>query len=215
MPLYIIFIIVSFFASILGLQVKENRTPVLISFSFFLFLSAVAEVIGWEMSERYISNLALYNFFTMFEFLFYLFFFRSVFSSSRMKKIILIAIVSYFICDLVDIFFIQKGSFHSYTYVLGCTLVVIFSITYFNFLFRFPETGSLAKNPFFWIGIGLLFYYTCTLPRYGLQNFITNIAPYYDNLLTLIGDLLNIVLYSLFSIGFLCKINFRKLLRLS
>jgi hypothetical protein len=211
MPFYIIVIFISFFASVLGLLVKENRIPVLISFSIFLLLSAVVEYIGWNLSRKYIHTVALYNFFTLFEFIFYLFFFMLVFVSKKMKKIILIVIISYFVCALLNIFFVQKNTFHSYTYVLGCILVVIFSIAYFYFLFRFPETGSLVKNPFFWIGIGLLFYYTCTFSIYGLQNFITNTMRYYNRILTLIGDLLNIVLYTLFSIGFLCKINFRKL----
>jgi hypothetical protein len=215
MPFYITVIIISFLASILGLSVKENQVPVLISFSCFLFLSAVVEFIGWKLSMKYINTVALYNFFTLFEFIFYLFFFRSVFTSSRMKRIILVVMIAYCICVFLNIFFIQKGIFHSYTYVLGCMLIVIFSIAYFYFLFRFPETGSLVKNPFFWIGIGLLFYYTCTIPVYGLQNFITHTVRYYNRILTLIEDLLNIVLYTLFSIGFLCKINFRKLLGLS
>jgi len=215
MPFYIIVIIISFFTSILGLLVKDNRIPVLISFSFFLFLSAVVESIGWKMSAKYYNTIALYNFFTLFEFIFYLFFFRSVFTSNRMKKMILIAIVFYAVCALLNIFFIQRGSFHTYTYVLGCILVVIFSIAYFYFLFRFPETGSLVRNPFFWIGIGLLFYYTCTFSLYGLENFITEKMKFYNKLLFLVSDLLNISLYTLFSIGFLCKINFRKLSGLS
>jgi hypothetical protein len=214
MPFYIIVIIISFFASLIGLSVKENRIPVLISFSFFLLLTAAVEYTGWKLSMKYINTIALYNFFTLFEFIFYLLFFRAVFSSSRMKKTILAAIIAYFVCCVLNIFFVQKGIFNSYTYVLGCILIVIFSIVYFYFLFRFPETGSLIKNPFFWIGIGLLFYYTCTIPVYGMQNFITITVQHYNWILTFIEDVLNIMLYSLFSIGFLCKVNFRKLLGL-
>lgn len=214
MPFYIIVIIISFFTSLIGLSVKENRIPVLISFSFFLLLTAAVEYIGWKLSMKYINTIALYNFFTLFESVFYLLFFRAVFSSSRMKKTILTAIIAYFVCWVLNILFVQKGIFNSYTYVLGCILIVVFSIAYFYFLFRFPESGSLIKNPFFWIGIGLLFYYTCTIPVYGMQNFITITVRHYNWILTFIEDVLNIMLYSLFSIGFLCKINFRRLLGL-
>ena len=161
---------------------------------------------------KFINTILLYNVFTLFEFVFYLLFFRAVFSSKRMKKTILAATAGFCICWVLNIMFVQQGSFNSYTYVLGCILIVIFSIAYFYFLFRFPETGSLIKNPFFWIGIGLLFYYTCTIPVYGMQNFITVTVQHYNRILTFIEDILNIMLYSLFSIGFLCKINFRKLL---
>jgi len=215
MPYYIKVIIISFVASLLGLLVKTNRIVILIFFSFFLLLSAVVEYIGWKMSVKNYNNLALYNFFTLFEFIFYLFFFRSILAGKKMKRLILIIMIIYCVCGLLNILFLQKGAFHTYTYVLGCMLVAIFSIVYFYFLFRFPETGSLAKNPFFWIGIGLLFYYTCTFSLYGLDNFITNSMHFYNRILRRTGDLLNVLLYTLFSIGFLCKINFRKLSGLS
>jgi hypothetical protein len=211
MPFYIIVILISFIASIIGLSLKENRIPVLVSFSYFLLLSFVIEYIAWSLSRRFITNTILYNYFTAFEFIFYLFFFWSVFTGSRMKKIILAVIIFYILCAVLNINFIQKGVFHSYTYNLGSMLIVIFSITYFYFLFRFPEKNSLTKNPFFWIGIALLFYYTCTFFIYGLQNFITITIKNYNTILTRIEDFLNIVLYTLFSIGFLCKIKFRKL----
>jgi|SRR5450432_1371569 len=216
MPVYIIVIIISFFASVIGLAlVKDYRIPVLISFSLFLLLSSIVEYIGWKLSMSFKNTVLLYNLFSLFEFLFYLFFFRSVFTSRRTKKAITVVMIAYFAVALINMFFIQKNTFHSHTYVLGCLLVAIFSTAYFYFLFRFPETGSLVKNPFFWIGIGLLFYYTCTIPVYGLQNFITITVQHYNAVLTFIEDCLNVLLYTLFSIGFLCKINFRNLSGLS
>lgn len=216
MPFYIVDIFISFFASIIGLVlVKENRVAVLISFSIFLLLSAAVEYAGWNLSRHYHNTVLLYNFFSTFEFVFYLLFFRSVLTGKKMKRLILVVTVGYVVCALLNIFFVQKNTFHSYTYVIGCILVVVFSIVYFYYLFRFPEKGSLAKNPFFWIGIALLFYYTCTTPVYGMQNFITITVQHYNAILTFIEDVLNVLLYTLFSIGFLCQINFRKLSGLS
>ncbi|MEP7277059.1 MAG: hypothetical protein ABI813_00310 [Bacteroidota bacterium] len=211
MPFYIVMILISFLASVIGLLADRNRVSILIAFSFFLLLSAFIEIIGWRMSSKYYNTIALYNFFTLFEFIFYLFFFRAVLTGGRIRKTILVVLVIYTAAALTDIFFIQKGAFHTYTYVLGCIIMVIFSIAYFYFLFRFPEKGSLARNPYFWIGIALMFYYTCTFSLYGLENFITEKMRYYNRLLFLVSDLLNISLYTLFSIGFLCKINIRKL----
>ena len=175
-------------------------------------MSVIVEIIGWQMALKSYHTVSLYNFFTLFEFLFYLLFFYLVFADKKMKRIVSLSALFYALCGLLNILFVHKETFHSSTYVLGSVLIVTFSVVYFSYLFRFPESGSLVRNPFFWIVIGLLFYYTCSVSLYGLQNFITNTLPYYDNILTVTGDFLNVLLYTLFSIGFLCKINIRKLL---
>jgi hypothetical protein len=217
MPFYVIAIFISFLASLAGLMlVKENRVPIFFFFSFFLFLTIAVEYVGSAMSAHNRNNVTLYNLFTVFEFTFYLFFYRTLFANPAMKKIITGVIILYIGFALLNILFIQGRSiFQSYTYILGCTMMVAFSIFYFYFLFRFPETTSLTKNSFFWIVAGLMFYYTCTFSLYGLENFITSKIRYYNKMLLFISDLLNALLYTLFSIGFLCKINFRKLLGLS
>lgn len=172
----------------------------------------MVEITGWQMALKSYHTISLYNFFTFFEFIFYLLFFDLIFAEKKIKKIVRWSVIFYVVCGVLNILFVQTDTFHSYTYVLGSVLIVIYSIVYFYYLFRFPETGSLVKNPFFWIVIGLLFYYTCTISLYGLQNFIRDTLPYYDRILTITGDFLNVLLYTLFSIGFLCKNNIRRLL---
>ncbi|MEO5637613.1 MAG: hypothetical protein ABIR15_10845 [Chitinophagaceae bacterium] len=217
MDFYLIAILISFIASLTGLAlVKEFRTPVLLCFSFFLLISFSVEYIGNDMSMRNKHTASLYNYFTLFEFIFYLFFFRALFTNPRIKKIILFSSIFYFIITLLNILFLQgRTTFHTYTYVLGCTLIVLFSIMYFYSLLKFPEKGTLTKNPFFWIVSGLMFYYTCTFSLYGLNNFIAETMQQYSKNLFLISDTLNLLLYTSFSIGFLCKINIPKLLGLS
>jgi len=215
MPFYIIIILISFVASLLGLRLKENRTLPLVLFPFFLLLTAAVEYTGWKLSQTARHTLLLYNLFSCFEFVFYLFFFICI-VKKKTKKILFFVLPLYLIVTLLNIFFFEgKNGFHGYTYMLGCTLIVVFSISYFYFLFRFPETGRLVKNPFFWIGTALLFYYTCSFSLYGLQNYIIKTMTYYDKILEVTGDVLNVLLYTLFSVGFLCKINIRKLLGLS
>jgi len=214
MPYYIITIIVCFIASLVGMTKKENRALPLVLFPFFLFLTATVEFAGWRLSETNHRTLLLYNLFSGFEFSFYLFFFTYIVNKG-LKKRLYIIIPFYMVITLLNIFYLQgKTGFHTYTYMLGCILIAISSISYFFSLFRFPDTGSLVKNPFFWIGIALLFYYTCSFSLYGLQNFIIDNTTYYDTVLTVAGDLLNVLLYTLFSIGFLCRINIRKSLAL-
>lgn len=217
MPFYVKFIFISFIASIIGLVlVKENRKRPLVLFPFLLLATLGMEYYGTQSSGKNENNILIYNLFTLFEFIFYLVFFWYIFKSMAVKKVLFIVITVYLACALLNIFFFQgvKG-FHSYTYILGCMLIVIFSITYFYLLFRLPESISLLRNPNFWIVTALMFYYTCSFSLYGLTNFFIQKIGSYGKLLIFIGDLLNDLLYGLFIIGFLCRINFRKLLRLS
>ena len=217
MPIYIPFILISFIASLVGLLlVKESRTPILIIFSFFLLTSLSVEYIGWRMIVHGGKTAMLYNIFSTSEFIFYLFFFRSLLESLKMKKIIFATALFYPVIALLNIFIYQgTETFHTYTYVLGCILVVIFSIIYFYYLLRLPEKVSLTRNPYFWIVTGLLFFHTCAFSLIGLSNFIAEKMGFYNNLLTIISDILNSLLYTLFTIGFLCQINLRKSSRLS
>ncbi len=196
-----------------GLVEKENRGLPYLFFPFFLLLSGIVEFIGSRLSATYYNTNLLYNLFSLFEFLFYLLCFVCIFTGQRTKRTLLIIGFFYLALTLLNIFFYQgKDEFHTYTYMLGCILIVVFSAVYFNFLFRFPENNKLTKNPFFWIVTGLLFFYTCSFTLMGLSNFITRKFQYYTNLLFLVQDVLNVLLYTLFSIGCLCKINIRKLL---
>lgn len=217
MPIYIPFILISFLGSLVGLVlVPENRIPILMIFSFFLLASLSVEFIGWRMIVHGGKTAMLYNIFSTSEFVFYIFFFRFLLTNYKIKKMALFSALIYLVTALWNIFFYQgTGTFHTYTYVVGCILVVIFSVVYFYYLLRLPEKISLTKNPYFWIVTGLIFFHTCAFSLIGLSNIITEKMGLYNNLLTYISDILNSLLYTLFTIGFLCQINLRKLLRLS
>jgi len=216
MPIYQLLILVSFIASLICISSKNNRIPPLIFFPFFLLLSLLVEYYGGKLSNRNINTTGLYNFFTCFEFMFYIIFFMYLFPGANTKKKMILVMLLYFIITVLNIFFFQgRKVFHTYTYMLGCLIVVVLAILYFYYLLRFPETGTLTRNPYFWIVAGLMFFYTCTFTLFGLNNFIANTIRQYTENLFIIQDILNILLYTSFTIGFLCKINIRKLSELS
>jgi tellurite resistance protein TehA-like permease len=121
------------------------------------------------------------------------------------KGIIRVTVVLYALAAVSNILFIQKmKTFHTVTYSLGCLLIVLFCIYYFFELFRLPKSVKLKHNPAFWICTGLLFFYCCGFPLYGLINYWSDISKLilknFDKIITI----LNIFLYTLFTIAFLC-----------
>ncbi len=151
------------------------------------------------------NNLVLYNFFTTFEFCFYLWLLSRIVEGITIKKVIKTSIIIYALLAIINILFIQKmQTFHTVTYSLGCLLIVIFCIYYFFELFKIPKSLNLINNPAFWICSGLLFFYCCGFPLYGLINSWQDISRLVVDNFNEIVTILNIFLYSLFTIAFLC-----------
>lgn len=204
---YTIVLTLSFFIS-LTLYLKPRPTETFLKFfPPFLFLTLIIELIGFYLHS---NNAWLYNLFSTFEFCFYLFMISLIIFSRLVKKIIMVTMILYAATALTNIFFIQKPNvFHATTYSLGCLIVVIFCIYYFFELFRLPKSVNLMNNPAFWICSGLLFFYCCSFPLYGFISVWIKI-PLIVNNYRIIVAILNIFLYCLFMIAFLCRIRTRK-----
>jgi hypothetical protein len=96
------------------------------------------------------------------------------------------------------------------TYSLGSLLIVTGCIYYFWELFQQKNSVDLIRQPPFWICSGLLFYYCCTLPVFGLTNFITNLPQVILQNLLAIVIVINICLYLSFTIAFLCRLKIKR-----
>lgn len=180
-------------------------------FPFYFLATIAVQFIGSYLSRHSIHNIILYNIYSVFEFSFYFFILREMIRSKKMKVFFLIILIVYPILAFLNIMFIQKsGTFHSLTYSIGCSIIVILAIIYFAELFQRPNTISLKNDPAFWICTAILFSYVCTFPFWGLVNLVSKgpriIA---DNLITIVL-IINILSYSLFIIAFLCRIKIRK-----
>ena len=100
---------------------------------------------------------------------------------------------------------INTGSF-----IIGSTLVIVYSIFYKYQLFTSPPTKeSLVVNPFFWINTGNLFFYCGTFFQMGLHNYISKTNAALADQLFVINHGLNYTLYILYLIGILCKRIFK------
>jgi hypothetical protein len=69
------------------------------------------------------------------------------------------------------------------------------------------QTVNLLRQPAFWICTGLLFFYTCSFPIYGLFNYLNRAPLIIKKNIGVIILLLNVLLYSSFTIAFLCRIR--------
>jgi hypothetical protein len=208
-PLYLVFVFISLLAS-LTIYFQKLKLNYLKVFPVFLFITILVELTGQLLKMLGLRNVLLYNFFTVFEFEVYLIILYMIIRSSNAKKIILAFIWIYPILSVLNILYFQAGTFHTFTYSIGCLLIVGFCIYFFLELFKYPRFINLIKEPAFWICSGLLFFYCCSFPLLGLINYLYSASSVILENLTSILAILNVLLYSLFTIAFLCKVKFRK-----
>lgn len=204
-------VIIAFLIS-LGLFTQPNTDPYLRLFPLFLFLDMISEFISYYLSMHGRWNLVVSNPFTVLAFCFYFFILRQVVNSPNAKKIILYVLFIYPVIALINIYFLLKNAaFHSVTYSVGCLLVVTICIYYFLELFQQTRMVSLVRQPAFWICSGLLFYFACSFPLYGLNNLVFKNVSHATILnLMILFNLLDVFLYSSFIIAFVCRIRVRK-----
>ena len=202
-------ILVSLAAS-LSIYIQRKDNSYLKLFPPFLFLTLLVEgasLFGLVSGKR---NTMMYNFFTVVEFSFYLFILREIIKNSRMKKVIWLLIWLYDLLALANIIFIQKlYGFPSLTYAIGCLLIVAICIYYFFELFQFPHSVALVRQPAFWICSGLLFFYCCSFPIFGPINILKALPVVFSKNFAVIINVLNVLLYSSFTIAFLCRLRTR------
>lgn len=206
---YLIFELISLLAS-LSLYFQKSMPGYMKLFPVFIFVTIVVEIIGGMLMDRGIPNVLLYNLFFTVEFVFYLFILRNFVHSRKVKKLIFYISLVYPVLALINIFFIQVNTFESITYSLGCLLIVGVCVYYFLELFQLPHSVNLKREPAFWICSGLLFFYCCSFPLFGLNNYLLSTSGVILQNLTSILSVINILLYSLFTIAFLCRVKFRK-----
>jgi hypothetical protein len=166
-------------------------------------------------SDHGIHNNILTNSSAIAEFSFYYFVLRELIFNVKVKKIILYTIIIYALFALINIFLIQGyDRYNTINFTMGMVITVVFCIYYFFELFQKTETLSLVRLPGFWIVCAILINNVLTFPIFALLSFMNELTKsnlktsrvIFDNITT-IFNIINILTYLLYSIGFLCRIR--------
>jgi len=204
---YIVFIAISFIASF-TVYFQSGLNKYVRAFPIFLLCTLAVELMAYHIGSSGGSPIALYNCFGPVEFLFYMFLLREVIVGKWMKMIIVYTAGFYTAFILIYYIFIQRISiFSATTYAVGCLLITILCIYYFYELFQSSRAVNLVRQPIFWICAGLLFFYCCSFPIFGLLNYLNRAPNIIKKNIAVILLLLNVFLYSSFTIAFLCRIK--------
>ena len=205
--LIIVFEFLSFLAS-LTIYLKKNPPLYLKFFPIFLLITVVVEVSAVVLALNKISILPLYNFFSVFEIVFYFVVLYHSIQNKRIKQIIFFAGIFYPAFAIINILYQGNKKFQTFTYSLGVILLVCFCIYSMYELLKRTVFQKVNREPAFWIYFGLSFFYSCTLPIWASMNFLRN-NRFEMMMFSLISGFSNYVLYGSFIIAFICHFKNR------
>ncbi|AXY76292.1 hypothetical protein D3H65_20860 [Paraflavitalea soli] len=209
-PGHIYFELISLLASI-TLFFRKGIPLYLRLFAPYLLITLIVEIGAWRMDkEGKDASLLLFHF-TVLEFVFYFYVFYNIIRTAAARKVIFSLLFIYPILSLINIYFIQVKAFPSTTYSLGCLLTVGICIYYFYELFHLPSSVNLLREPAFWLCTGLMFYYICSFPLFGLYSLLYSTSNIIMKNISTILMVMNALLYTLFTVAFLCGTRVRKL----
>ncbi|SJZ88418.1 hypothetical protein [Sediminibacterium ginsengisoli] len=178
---------------------------------YMLLLGFITEYAGVMMARQQGNNAALFNAFSIVQFVFFTYFFYAATPGQFSRRITgkLLYIIPA-VC-LVNIFFIQGYNvFHTYTYTLCSLLMMALGIMYFYSIFKSSARLNLLREPSFWISTGIIFFFTSSVSILGIINYMSVLSRAVINNSLHMLRFLNSMLYILFIIAFICRISIRK-----
>ena len=174
---------------------------------YFLFI-VIAEQIGRFLVYKDLLGYTKYWYSYIVIPVEFLFFYWLLFNHFDTKKDRLIAKVGIFLLTfgfVIDWFFFYnaKSVFISLSYTLGNLILLILVLRYFKILIHSKRILNFSKELEFWICLGLLIFYLCTFPFFGLYNYFFENYPIEFRIYYMVMLALNILMYLIFSVGIL------------
>ena len=187
-------------------------------FPVYFFLLMIVDKTLEYTTDLGIHNNILLNIWGPVEFSFYFFVIGQVIVSKKVNKRILYITTAFVIFAFVNLFFFQHNDlFNPVNFTIGTIITVIFCIYYFFELFQKTEAQSLSRLPSFWIVSAILFNVVLIFPIFALISFMDQLSNankkttriILDNIVA-IFNIISVLTYILYSIGFLCRIRTSK-----
>ena len=160
---------------------------------------------GFIEDTVFYDNVWLFNIYSIINYSFLIYYFGSLLSSIKIKKILMILILFFIIISVTilifsDVFFKSDSIFTS---VIGSLLLLISIILFYFELLKSNKVLVLKKYLPVYISVGLVFFHLCVTPIQIYSNFFKSENELYVIFRTNILLIANIFMYTTFIIGFL------------
>lgn len=208
-----VFILISLIISIIFYKKLEPKWLRL--FTWFLLFTIVTQVAGFVYSASFKkSNHFIFNIYILIQFIFYFGIFYKTFESKNLKLTTLIISFAFVIYYWLNIIF--KTGFYIFNSAgnsLGSILTILCCLLYFVSLFTSEVVVNYFRISMFWIATGLLFFFVGNLIYLSLMGYIVKYnLDSGGNIYRYIMVTLNLLMYGLFSLGFISNQLWKKMI---
>ena len=211
--IYLIPVLLSAIVSLRSFRLKWPLAFRIFSISLLLTLLIEYFAICWKWGFNQTkwwhytrSNMWIYDAFVVIKYMFVCSFFYYILRSTFIKKLII-----YSFCLFIPLacynYFLFQGSFNvdTYSIIFTNSFTILCSLLFFIQVLRDKNLITLTKDARVWISLGLLLYNAGTLPFFIFFNYLINEQPSMAVSYLYINDALNIIMYTLFLIAYLCS----------
>lgn len=185
---------------------KRSDKPHMKWLRLFLVYDLATEVAGIIISNMHRPNQFLFTIYSIVELSFFLYFFSETIYGAGVRKKIRALQIAMPILWLLNVLFLQgPRQFSSYTFSLGCLILVTLGFVYLYRLFKNKEQVNLLREPSFWVSVGVIFFFMSALWMAGVFNYIA-VLPKKIITITMILVKTFAVFFDIFLIiAFLCQ----------
>ena len=134
------------------------------------------------------------------------------YQNKKTKRLVLVGFIVYSILLFMHYSLHPRAFFVSnfYDFVLNSILIILFVILYFFEELNNEIITPFYKEPSFYINVGNLFFYAGTMLVMGFKYLVEKTNPALGESLMLINHSLNLLLYALYLLAFICILQTQK-----
>ena len=182
-------------------------------FIWIIWYGVITEFVGehyYKWFDQHNSQI-IYNLYTLVSITFFLWWFRTLLTSTKRKAFVKYFIFVFWIVNIVNAISLLNVLYQStrYAYVIGVIFLVITICYFFIEMFNKEVVLKIRDSMYFWFALGVLLFFATFLPFYVTTFFFAkdaiSIVPLYVAVFTL-----NFVMNTCFVIGFLKAKNSAK-----
>jgi hypothetical protein len=164
---------------------------------------SLAKTNGWPFSN---NSLWIYNIFLFVQYPLYMLFYYRALTSQKIRRTVIVMAVIYFVFGIMNLIYFQDiFRVNSFTLVVASGIVIFLSLAYFEQVRKSKEIIRLAEHPMVWISLGAFLYHAGCAPYMLSVNFLSTYDRSLAIALYFIYMSLIFVMYSLYTIAFLCN----------
>ncbi|QKJ29679.1 hypothetical protein HQ865_07895 [Mucilaginibacter mali] len=185
-----------------GIIYYKRLNKALHTLTGYLIVVLLINIVAVIMSNHRQNNLPLLHFYTMFELLAVMLYYKYAFANKRMDGWIMPIMIIYPVLCVLNFTFLQSiYEFNTYTRPLEALIIIMFSGIYLAGQHPGDKDGP-GHNPGRWVAGGFLMYFFSSLFQFIFSNVISKSAP--KNIKLIIWDIHDtfvLIMYLLFFVA--------------